>query len=119
MPASRAFKIASSWAWPWWENRSPVPKVYLSIFSMIYQGVGVRCACPGNCLAPELRPNHLTFIYLLRACQAWNQKSLRDFFMMHTDAPAVSGASGWNRPFLGELDIKLNRLFNLKKVKVT
>jgi hypothetical protein len=30
---------------------------------------------------------------------------------MHMDALAVSGASGWNRPFLGELDIKLYRFF--------
>lgn len=35
------------------------------------------------------------------------------------DALAVSGASGWNRPFLGELDIKLYRFLNSKKVKVT
>jgi len=48
-----------------------------------------------------------------------NQKSLRDFFTMHADALAVSGASGWNRPFLGELDIKLYRFLNSKKVKVT
>jgi len=38
--------------------------------------------------------------------------------MMHTGALTVSSASGWNRPFLGELDIKLNRFLNSKKVKV-
>jgi len=46
-----------------------------------------------------------------------NQKSLRDFFTMHADALAVSGASGWNRSFLGELDIKLYRFLNWKKSK--
>jgi hypothetical protein len=35
--------------------------------------------------------------------------------MIHTGAPAASGASGWNRRFLGGLVIKLNGFLNSKK----
>jgi hypothetical protein len=67
----------------------------------------------------KLRPNHLTFRDLLRACQVPNQNKV---FAIFYDLHWRSGRKRciWVEPsLLGELVIKLKGFLNSKKVKAT